>query len=144
MPPERVGELLSIENKPAETFLRRWEEYGDECRGIFYRDQLVGYAWISSRIMRVPELDYRRALQENELYLYNTIIKKNWRKRGFYALFLGRLIREVSSQGKIIYVSSDFTNYPAIQAHLRSGFRHKETITLAKAGKFWSHHFQKQ
>jgi len=134
-----VSLLLPIENKEPKVFITRLQEYGDECRGVFYAHQLIGYAWLSTSVMRIPELEYERPLKKNEVYLYDVIIRKEWRHRGFYGLFLSQLFQELIPSGIIIYTSVEITNYKSKQSHTRSGFRKTGRGVFIKIGRAFKH-----
>ena len=140
---KEVQILLPFENKDRNTFLERWEKYGDKCRGIFYADELLGYTWLSFKAMRVPEAEYQRPLRDNEIYLYNVVVKKNWRKKGIFKEFYSRIIMDSVSEGKTIITTIDFTNYISKKAHLKVGFQEAGIVALFKLGNFWKHRIER-
>lgn len=121
--PKEISLLTPLENKDDRVFLIRLEDYGDECRGIFFEGEPIGYVWLSDSVMRIPELEYQRPLAPNEVYMYDVFIGEGWRNRGFYSIFLGDLFGRLFPLGKSVYTSVEITNRRAHQANVKMGFR---------------------
>jgi hypothetical protein len=139
---DEIDILTSIEGKDTLVFRERIEDWGDECRGLFFQKRLVGYAWLSKTKMRVPEIGYERRLKANEIYLYNGVIEKELRTWGFFGIFLMHLVREAGTNGSIIINTVEFTNNKSKQTFLKMGFRKTGTYTYVTLWNLLKFHFK--
>lgn len=138
-----VSLLTPFEDKDTTVFERRIKEYGDDCMGLFFRGDMVGYGWISRTMMRIPELEYERPLKENEIYLYDGVIRKDMRRKGFWLSFLEWLVQETTRNNQTILGYIDITNYKSKKVHFDMGFQSAGTVALLKLGNLWKHRFIK-
>lgn len=142
--PAEIPLIAQLEKKPEEKLEERMREWGDECRGFFFRDEIAGYAWISRSKIRIPEVSFERDLEENAIYLYNGFIRPEHRNRSCWIYFLRELIQEISSRGGEIFSTADLTNSRARLIKLNNGFRRTERITLIRVGGLFKKRFIKR
>jgi FR47-like protein len=114
--------IAKFAGKDLTIYRERIELFEDECREMNFRGELVGYCWLSRKEMRVPELDFKRALKAGEVYLYDGMIREDMRNRGFFGIFLIGLIREVIARQGSFIISIDFTNYKSRGTYTKLGF----------------------
>ena len=114
--------IAEFAGKEPALYRKRITEFDDECREMTFKEELVGYCWLSRKMMRVPELDFKRELRDGEVYLYDGMIREDMRNRGFFGIFLIGLIREVVAQHGNFTISIDFTNYKSRGTYTKLGF----------------------
>lgn len=129
-----ISLITPLEDKDEIKLGQRLQEWGDECRGIFLRGEIAGYAWISQHKIRIPEVSYEKCLNNDEVYLYDVFIRKDRRNQGLWTFFLRDLIREVLLQGRKLVSAADLTNPRARRIKLRNGFKTIERIILIRVG----------
>lgn len=131
---EEIPLITPLEKKPEIKLTQRMLEWGDECRGFFLLGEIVGYAWISRKKIRIPEVAFEKALGNNEIYLYDGFLRKEHRNRGIWTYFLRGLIDEVTTGGGILLSTADLTNSRARRIKLDNGFRKSDRVTLIRVG----------
>ena len=134
-----ISLITSIENKAEEKLKERMLEWRDECRGIFLRGELAGYAWIAREKIRIPEVAFEKNLRGDEIYLYDVFIREEFRNQGLWVYFLRELIREVVLHGGRLISAADLTNQTAREIKLKNGLSKIERVTLIQIGKIWEY-----
>ena len=119
---DELEPIAEFAGKDLTIYRERIERFEDECREMTFREDLVGYCWLSRKEMRVPELDFIRELKTGEVYLYDGMIREDMRNRGFFGVFLIDLIREVIARKGSFIISIDFTNYKSRGTYTKLGF----------------------
>ncbi len=137
---DEVDILTSVDGKDGEIFRQRISEYEDECNGMYFKNQLVGYAWLARKRMRMPEIRFERSLRNNEIYAYDGVINPNLgRIGGFIRIYLLHLLKEAASSGGTLISTTSFTNRKVTRLLFRLGYSYIGTciyINLWKLVKF--------
>lgn len=89
----RLEDLVRSKNMPA-IVSRFWS--GDCCWGVFHRDALAGYVWVTSKDQQDRSFGIHVTLSHDEVYLYDGIVAELYRGRGL----MGLLLRELAKDSK--------------------------------------------
>jgi len=133
--PDDIETIAAFSGKRSEVLRERVEKFKEECQLIYFQDKLAGYCWLAFETMRVPELEYEEKLGDNNVYLYDSLIRDDLRNRGLLGLYLIKTIRNGVAQHKRFLISIDISNYKSRQACTKIGFTKIGTLILIK---LWS------
>lgn len=116
-------------------FKKRLSTPGYSAVGIFFNDQLVGYAWLSMHNIErlLPNLDNELQLAENEGYLLDAFSHPEHRGKGFHPFYTWWRYDAIKRAGKTYAVTIiDEDNRSARTAQAKSGFKVLKKLIVKK------------
>jgi hypothetical protein len=119
-----------------EIFKKRLNTPGYSAVGIFFNDQLVGYAWLSMHTIEplLPDMvNNSLQLAENEGYLLDAFSHPAHRGKGFHPFYTWWRYDAIKRSGKTYAVTIiDEDNRSARTAQAKSGFKVTKKLILRK------------
>lgn len=116
-----VPALVSLHNKPRE-FARR---FGNNhlCVVAEAGGGIVGYEWFHADASHYePDLDYWFYRGPNTIWFYDAYVAPAFRQKGVWRAIQAGAVA-ILGDSRSFCAIVDFTNYPALKAYLRHGFR---------------------
>ena len=108
---------------------------GCRCFGVWDREELAGYGWVSTGAEWIGELALELTPDTAEAYIWNCMILPHHRRKGLYRALLVSIVARSRAEGlRRLWIGS--IEVPAEQADADAGFVPVLRFTVTRIGGF--------
>ncbi|WP_459925944.1 GNAT family N-acetyltransferase, partial [Desulfatiferula olefinivorans] len=117
-----LEKILKASYQSRNEIIDRFEKH-KRCFGVFVRNALVSYMWVTSGKELIQEVGYHFKTPNNCVYIYNIRVNKDYRRKGFLLLMLSYVLNIMCNEGyKYAYSAILSDNVGSKAGHTKVGF----------------------
>jgi len=116
-------EMLRTIKGKTKDWMRRWKR-GDISYVAYVDNEPVAHIWICHGEWRFRDEDIGWPLPQKSAFLYDALVRKEWRGQGVYPNLISTAAEGLRSRcHEKLYLLADFNNLPGVRAIEKVGFR---------------------